>query len=180
MNQPATVTRLPAVTESAEEQQYLVFSLRGETFAVGILNVREIIEYDQLTEVPLMPDAVRGVINLRGAVVPVIDLSACFWKSRTEPGKRTCIVIVELDDSAKQRVMGIVVDAVNKLVEIPKGDIEPPPTFGTQIRTDFIAGMGKLDERFVVILNAERVLSVDQLTAVTDALPMLTAEKASA
>lgn len=166
-------------TKAADEQQYLVFNLRGELFALGLLNVREIIEYDQLTEVPLMPDSVRGVINLRGAVVPVIDLSASFWKQRAIPGKRTCIVIVELDDSAKQRVMGILVDAVNKVVEIPRADIEPPPSFGTKIRTDFIHGMGKLDEQFVIILNAARVLSVEQLAALGEDSLALPAEVAA-
>ncbi|BBL75286.1 chemotaxis protein CheW [Methylomagnum ishizawai] len=162
--------------QGAEEQQYLVFTLRGELFALGLLNVREIIEYNQLTEVPLMPDTVRGVINLRGAVVPVIDLSSSFWKQRATPGKRTCIVIVELDDSAKQRVMGILVDSVNKVVEIPRADIEPPPSFGTKIRTDFIAGMGKLDDHFVIILNAARVLSVEQLAALQEDLQQVPAE----
>ena len=169
MNQ-SPISLAQTVPEGSEERQYLVFNLHGELFALGLLNVREIIEYNQLTEVPLMPDAVRGVINLRGAVVPVIDLSACFWKRRAEPGKRTCIVIVELDESAKQRVMGILVDAVNKVVEIPRADIEPPPTFGARIRTDFIDGMGKLDDRFVIILNAARVLSVDQLATLGDDL----------
>lgn len=174
-----TTLALPT-DQITEEQQHLVFTLRGELFALGLLNVREIIEYNQLTEVPLMPDTVRGVINLRGSVVPVIDLSASFWKQRSTPGKRTCIVIVELDDSAKQRVMGILVDAVNKVVEIPRADIEPPPSFGTKIRTDFIGGMGKLDDRFVIILNAARVLSVDQLAALGEDLLQLPAEAAAA
>ena len=175
MNQ-SPISLAQTVPEGSEERQYLVFNLHGELFALGLLNVREIIEYNQLTEVPLMPDAVRGVINLRGAVVPVIDLSACFWKRRAEPGKRTCIVIVELDESAKQRVMGIVVDAVNKVVEIPRAEIEPPPTFGARIRTDFIAGMGKLDDRFVIILNVGRALSIDQLASAIDHLSALTEE----
>jgi len=170
------ITLAQSYVQAAEEQQYLVFNLRGELFALGLLNVREIIEYNQLTEVPLMPDAVRGVINLRGAVVPVIDLAASFWRQRTAPGKRTCIIIVELGESAKQRVMGILVDAVNKVVEIPGADIEPPPSFGTKIRTDFIHGMGKLEDRFVIILNAARVLSVDQLAAIGEELPQLAAE----
>lgn len=172
MSQTQSSRALTVTQDNLEEQQYLIFSLHGELFAVGILNVKEIIEYSSMTEVPLMPEAVRGVINLRGSVVPVIDLSACFWRHRTEPGKRTCIVIVELDDGAKQRVMGILVDAVNKVVEIPSADIEPPPSLGSRIRTDFIAGMGKIDDRFVILLNASRVLSVDQLAAVSEELPL--------
>ncbi len=160
--------------EVSEEHQYLVFNLHGEPFAVGILGVKEIIEYGHLTEVPMMPEAVRGVINLRGAVVPVIDLSTRFWKSRAEPSKRTCIVIVELDGVATQpRVLGIMVDAVSKVVEIPRADIEPPPTFGGKIDADFIDGMGKLDGRFVIILDADRMLGIDQLYGVAEHLPEL-------
>jgi purine-binding chemotaxis protein CheW len=153
--------------QTSEDHQYLIFTLGNESFAIGILRVKEIIEYGQLTEVPMMPDVVRGVINLRGSVVPVVDLAIRFWKRQTEVGRRSCIVIVELAQGENGRVMGIIVDAVNKVTEIPRSEIEPAPSFGSKIRTDFIEGMGKIDDRFVIILNAGRVLSLDELAAIT-------------
>ncbi len=147
-------------------QQYLTFLLGGEMFALAILNVKEIIEYGNLTEIPMMPAFIRGVINLRGSVVPVIDMSARFGDKATEIARRTCIVIVEMkgvENSDVGQDVGIVVDAVSEVLEIPKGEIEPPPTFGAKIRADFIAGMGKVAGRFVIILNVQRVLSVDEM-----------------
>lgn len=151
---------------SGQLQQYLTFMLGRETFAMGILAIKEIIEYGQLTEVPRMPAFIRGVINLRGAVVPVIDLGARFGKQVTQVGRRTCIVILEVigEDGSKQDV-GVMVDAVNAVLEIAATDIEPPPSFGAAIRADFISGMGKVNDRFMIILNVDRVLSLDELAA---------------
>ena len=158
---------LPAVQAAAQPSQYLTFTLGGEMFAVGILCVKEIIEYGSLTEIPMMPTFIRGVINLRGAVVPVIDLAARFGGRSTEVGKRTCIVIVELGDTtaedATRHDIGIIVDAVSEVLDIPASEIEPPPTFGARIRADFILGMGKVAGKFVIILNIDRVLSVDEI-----------------
>jgi purine-binding chemotaxis protein CheW len=146
-----------------EEGQYLTFSLGKEMFAIGILNIKEILEYGQLTSVPMMPDFIRGVINLRGAVVPVVDLGARFGGKQSEITKRTCIVIIEvLGDDSRQDI-GVVVDAVSEVLEIPSEEIEPAPAFGAKIRADFIEGMGKVDGRFVIILNVNKVLSVDEL-----------------
>ena len=145
-------------------QQYLTFSLGGEVFALGILNVKEIIEFGNVTEIPMMPAFIRGVINLRGAVVPVIDLSARFGGSSSTVSRRTCIVIVELGVGEDRQDLGVIVDAVNEVLEIPRADIEPPPSFGARIRADFIQGMGKVDGRFVIILNVERVLSTEEIT----------------
>lgn len=148
----------------AEElQQYLTFMLSGETFAIGILHIKEIIEYGQLTTVPMMPSSIRGVINLRGAVVPVVDLTSRFGGKRSELTRRSCIVILELSVEDETQVIGIVVDAVNEVLEIAAADIEPPPAFGTRIRTDFIQGMGKVKEKFVIILDAQRILSIDEM-----------------
>lgn len=143
--------------------QYLTFALGGEMFAVGILNVKEIIEYGHLTEIPMMPLFIRGVINLRGSVVPVIDLSARFGGKTTEPSRRTCIVIVEVSDGEARHDIGIMVDAVSEVLDIPPTDIEPPPSFGAKIRADFIFGMGKVAGKFVILLNIHRVLSVDEI-----------------
>ena len=161
---------LPAMKDAAP-QQYLTFQLGGEMFAVGILNVKEIIEYGAVTEIPMMPRFIRGVINLRGAVVPVIDLSARFGGAATRAGRRTCIVILELPENEAQQVIGVVVDAVSEVLEIPAAAIEPPPGFSAGIRADFILGMGKVRdrlqreqaERFVIILNVARVLASDEI-----------------
>ncbi len=156
-----------AVAVVEAPQQYLTFLLGGEMFALAILNVKEIIEYGNLTEIPMMPAFIRGVINLRGSVVPVIDLSARFGDTATEIGRRTCIVIVEMkgaESGDASQDIGIIVDAVSEVLEIPRGEIEPPPTFGAKIRADFIAGMGKVSGKFVIILNVQRVLSVEEMS----------------
>lgn len=146
-----------------ETQQYLTFNLGGEMYAVGILNVKEIIEYGSLTEIPMMPVFIRGVINLRGAVVPVVDLAARFGGRPAAIQRRTCIVIVEIPQDESTQDIGIIVDAVSEVIEIPAADIEPPPAFGARIRADFIAGMGKIDHKFVIILDIRNVLSVDEM-----------------
>ena len=144
-------------------QQYLTFLLGGEMFAVAILNVKEIIEYGNLTEIPMMPPFIRGVINLRGAVVPVIDLAARFGGAESQVGKRSCIVILEVSEADSRHDIGVMVDAVSEVIEIPGSEIEPPPSFGARIRADFIQGMGKVAGRFVIILNIVKVLSVDEI-----------------
>ena len=153
----------PAAEQDA--QPYLTFLLGGEMFAVGILNVKEIIEYGHLTAVPMMPAFIRGVINLRGAVVPVIDPVARFGGAPSVAGKRSCIVIVELREGDGSHDIGIMVDAVSEVLDIPAGEIEPPPAFGARIRADFIQGMGKVGGRFVILLDIDRVLSVDEIAA---------------
>lgn len=157
--------RLPAALAVAgEQQQYLTFSLNEEMFAIGILAIREIIEYGNLTEVPMTPPFIRGVINLRGAVVPVIDLAVRFGRAANETTKRTCIVIIETENGHHQ--MGVVVDAVSEVLEIPAADVEPPPEFGAHIRIDFISGMGKVNGKFVVMLDVNRILSLDEVAVI--------------
>ena len=146
-----------------DTHQYLTFTLGSEMFAVGILNVKEIIEYGNLTEIPMMPPFIRGVINLRGAVVPVVDLAARFGGKISAVQRRTCIVIVEVRQEDAKHDIGIMVDAVSEVLEIQAKDIEPPPSFGAKIRADFIAGMGKVAGKFVIILQIDRVLSVDEM-----------------
>ena len=151
--------------DEPERLQYLTFMLGGGTFAVGILHIKEIIEFGELTVVPRMPDFVRGVINLRGAVVPVVDLAARFGGEATAVTRRTCIIIVEIEDDGEQQVVGVMVDALNEVLDIPADQVEPPPAFGASIRVDFIAGMGKVNGRFVILLNVGRVLSVEEMSA---------------
>lgn len=144
-----------------DQNQFLTFVLGKETLAIGILSIKEIIEYGQPTEVPMMPAFIRGVINLRGAVVPVLDLAARLNKTSAAATKKTCIVIVEAEVAGERQVIGIIVDAVNEVLEIASTEIEPAPAFGTSIRTDYIAGLGKVNGRFVIILEVDRILSLE-------------------
>jgi len=148
-----------------ESGQYLTFLQRGEMFAIGILGIKEIIEYASLTTVPLMPEFISGVINIRGAVVPVIDLSARFGRETAVTTRRSCIVIIETVNNNEKMDIGIIVDSVSEVLEIPPSDIEPAPRFGTNIRADFISGMGKVDDKFVILLDISRVLSVDEMSS---------------
>lgn len=150
---------------AAQSTQHLTFVLAGEVFAIGILAIKEIIEYDSLTAVPMMPACIRGVINLRGSVVPVMDLSARFGNRAAEVTRRTCIVIVEIEADDGRRDVGVIVDAVNEVLEIAADEIEPTPAFGARIRTDFIAGIGKVNGKFVILLDVDRVLSIDEIGA---------------
>lgn len=150
-----------------EPQQYLTFALGGEMFAVGTLSVKEIIEYGRITSVPMMPETIRGVINLRGSVVPVIDLWVRFGGRRSEIMRRTCIVILEVASEGERQDVGVIVDAVSEVLEISPADIEPPPSFGMKIRTDFIFGMGKVKGGFVILLDVGKALSVEELAVAT-------------
>ena len=150
--------------------QYLTFQLDGETFATSILGIREIIQYRAPTPVPSMPACVRGVINLRGAVVPVVDLQARLGRGDSSIGKRSCIVILATEQAQGPQVIGVLVDAVNAVIELADHDIEAAPSFGTHIRRDLLRGMGKVGERFVVLLEMEQVLRVDEIAGETDVL----------
>jgi purine-binding chemotaxis protein CheW len=149
--------------EKTTSTQYLCFRLAGEECAIGILRVREIIEYDTVTKVPAMPPWVRGVMNLRGGVVPVIDLTVKFGLPESPVTKRTCIVIVEVELDGEPAVMGIVVDTVSQVLELSLADIVPPPAFGTSVRVDYLLGLGKFGDRFVLLLDIDRVLSAAEL-----------------
>jgi purine-binding chemotaxis protein CheW len=149
-------------------QQYLTFTVTSELFGVAIVSIKEIIEYRTTTEVPMMPDFMRGIINLRGRVVPVIDLAVRFGRPRSAVTPRTCIVIVEARQAGEQHDLGVVVDAVSAVAEIPDADIEPAPSFGAKLRNEFITGMGKIDDKFVILLDVGRVLSVDELSILGD------------
>jgi purine-binding chemotaxis protein CheW len=158
-----------AVLSGAPVQQHLTFMLGGEMFAMEILSIREIIEYASLTEVPMMPPYIRGVINLRGAVVPVADLLVRFGKPAAPVTKRTCIVIVEIDGPEGRQTVGVVVDAVNEVLDLAAEDVEPPPAFGANIRTDFIRGMGRVRDKFVILLDVNHVMAADELMAAAEA-----------
>jgi purine-binding chemotaxis protein CheW len=138
---------------------YLTFQLAGEEYAVGILHVKEIITYGTLTVVPQTPPFIRGVINLRGSVVPVVDLALKFGLSASPVTNRTCIVIVEVSLDGEPTVVGMIADSVSQVVELSADDILPAPPFGTQVKMNFLQGMGKAGARFLLILDIDRVLS---------------------
>ena len=171
MGQVVAQKTAPLATAAGDQgsQQYLTFTLNAEMFAIGILNIKEIIEYGSVTEIPMVPPFIRGVINLRGAVVPVIDLASRFGGKRSEVSRRTCIVIVEVADADRRQDVGILVDAVSEVLDIPPTEIEPAPSFGARIRADFIHGMGKVAGKFVILLNISKVLSVDEIALLTSA-----------
>jgi len=146
--------------------RYLTFRLGTEVFALGILDITEIIEHRPLTEVPMMPSFIRGVLNLRGRVVPVVDLAARFGRGSTAVGRRTGIIILETANPAgdgRGQDFGIIVDAVNEVMHFGEDDIEPPPAFGAGIRSDFISGMAKRGNDFIIVLDVSRVLSLEEM-----------------
>jgi purine-binding chemotaxis protein CheW len=155
-----------AAVSDGGASQFLTFSLGEEIFAMDISTVREIIQYGPLTTVPLMPEFVRGVINLRGAVVPVIDLQARFGRAPAVVGKKTCIVVFDALRAGERVELGLLVDAVSEVIDIPAQQIEPPPNFGTSVRRDFIRGMGKVGQgRFVIILEPDKALDMNEMAA---------------
>ena len=149
-------------------QQYLTFTLGDEVFAMDIRTVREIIQHASMTVVPLMPRFVRGVINLRGAVVPVIDLQSRFGRGEAVLGKKTCIIVFDASREGEKMELGLMVDAVSEVIEIAPALIELPPQFGTSIQRDFIRGLGKVNNMFIVILDPERALNVDDMAALAE------------
>ena len=168
--QPAIDGRAGAIAAAAEPPlQCLTFLLGEESFALDIRSVREIIQHGQMTTVPLMPDFVRGVINLRGAVVPVIDLQARFGRPPATIGKKTCIVIFDSLRGGERVELGLLVDAVSEVIDIAAGDIEPPPNFGASVRREFIRGMGKQGARFVIILDPDKAFDVEEMAGLCEA-----------
>ena len=148
-----------------QREQYLAFTLGGETFAMDIRSIREVIQFGGITEVPLMPPFIRGVINLRGSVVPVIDLFVRFGRPACDVAHRTCIVILELSQGDGTAELGVMVDNVSEVLSIAASEVEPAPAFGSDIRSEFIAGVAKVGERFVILLDVNHVLSIDELAA---------------
>ena len=156
------------MTTDTSSAQYLTFTLGEEVFAMVIRTVREIIQHANMTVVPLMPGFVRVVINLRGAVVPVIDLQLRFGRDTTHVGKKTCIVIFDASTEGEKLELGLMVDAVSEVIEIATTAIEPAPQFGATISREFIKGMGKVDGAFIVILEPERALSIDDMARLAE------------
>lgn len=155
-------------------QQYLTFMIGGEEYAVSLLKVKEIIEYDTVTQVPKTPEWIRGVINLRGSVVPVIDLAVKLRQAPSVAGKLTCIVITEVQSGDEAAVMGIMADSVRQVIDLRPQDVEEPPTFGTHIKVDYLLGMARSGKKFCLLLDTEKVLSTDELLELPDSAEQAT------
>ena len=152
-----------AVTSITETTQYLTFKLDQELFALDIGKVREVLDFTSITKVPQTPDYMRGVINLRGSVVPVVDLRLRFAKPMAEQTVNTCVIIVEVEMDGEKVVMGAMADAVQEVLDLEPDQIEPPPRIGTKLDTDFIRGMGKHADQFIIILDIDRIFTCGEL-----------------
>ncbi len=166
-----------SMTEIAEVTQHLTFKLDEEVFALDISKVREVLEYTSVTKVPQTPEFMKGVINLRGHVVPVVDLRLKFGMQEAEKTVNTCIIIVEVSVDDDTAVLGALADSVQEVLELEPDQIEPAPKIGTRLKTDFIKGMGKRDEQFIMILDIDKVFSTDELALVQDAGSYTTSEE---
>ena len=156
-------------TDIAEATQYLSFNLDEEIFALDISKVREVLDYTTVTKVPQTPEFMRGIINLRGSVVPVVDLRLKFGMSETEKTVNTCIIIVETNLEGERILIGALADSVQEVFDLDADQIEPPPKIGTKLNMEFITGMGKQDGNFVIILNIDKVFTADEIALVSQA-----------
>jgi purine-binding chemotaxis protein CheW len=158
-----TVEVTMAIAAITETRQYLTFKLSDEVFAVDVARVREILEFTSITKVPQTPDYMSGVINLRGSVVPVMDMHLKYGMPPAERTVNTCIVVMEVNPEGETIVLGALADSVQEVVELESAQIEPAPKIGTRINTDFIAGMGKHNDHFIIILNIDKVFNNAEL-----------------
>jgi purine-binding chemotaxis protein CheW len=171
MEEPMSVAGVTVTT------QYLTFNLDDEVFALDISKVREVLDYTTITKVPRTPEFMRGVINLRGSVVPVVDLRLKLGMTQTEKTVNTCIIITEVAVEDETVVLGVLADSVQEVVDLEPGQIEPAPKIGTKLRTEFIKGMGKQNENFIIILDIDQVFSAEELALVqTDRIDVLAEE----
>lgn len=161
--------KLKKSQDAVVKRQYLTFRIANEYYGLELAQTREIIEYSGITEVPLMPNFLRGVINLRGEVVPVIDLAVRLGRKPIEVQKRTCIIVVELSNNEQNHVLGLLADAVSEVIEMDEDNIEDAPSFGANIRADFIQGIAKQGDSFVVLLDANNALSIRELAHLVEA-----------
>ena len=155
-----------AMTETTEMTQYLTFKLADEIYALDIGKVREVLDLTAITKVPRTPEFMRGVINLRGSVVPVVDLRLKFGMAMTERTVNTCIIITEVTVDNDTTVLGALADSVQEVLDLDANSIVPPPRIGTKLRTEFIKGMGRQNDRFIIILDVDKVFSSEELTTV--------------
>ena len=152
-----------SVDSITETRQYLTFKLDSEVYALDVATVREVLDFTTVTRIPRTPEFMRGVINLRGSVVPVVDLRLAFGMTATEKTVNTCIIVVEVRLDGDTTIMGALADSVEEVIDLEPEQIQPAPQIGTSIKTDFIRGMGRRDTNFLMILDIDRVFSADQL-----------------
>ena len=155
-----------SISNMNETRQYLTFKLGDEIFAMDVARVREVLDFNTITKIPRTPEFMTGVINLRGNVVPVIDLRLCFGMPKTERTLNSCIVVMEMMADGEATVIGALADSVEEVIDIEADQIQPPPKIGTTIHTDFIRGMGRRDTQFILILDIDQIFSVEQLSSV--------------
>jgi purine-binding chemotaxis protein CheW len=155
-------------TDAINATQYLTFTLAEELFALDIATVREVLDFTKVTKIPQTPDFMSGVINLRGNVVPVMDLRLKFGMPATEQTVNTCVIIVEVEMEGSRLVMGAIADAVQEVLDLEPDQIEPAPRFGTRLQTGFIRGMGRRDDQFIILLDLDRVFSEEDLSVPAD------------
>ena len=164
-----TLNKQKKNVSTVASKQFLTFRIGNENYGLELSQTREIIEYGGITEVPLMPNFLRGVINLRGEVVPVIDLAVRLGRKSIEVQRRTCIIVVELTNNDQHHVLGLLADAVSEVIEMDDENIEDAPSFGANIRAEFIQGIAKQGEEFVVLLDANNTLSIRELAHLVEA-----------
>ena len=152
-----------SVLKALERKTYLTFQLEDEKFAVDVLNVHEVLEFTTVTKIPGMPDFVRGIINLRGMVVPVVDLRLKFSMSETVRAQGTCVIVLDIGSGENRTVIGALADSVHEVFEFEPGQVEPPPRIGSLSQKDFILGIGKRDDQFIILLNINRIFSSDEV-----------------
>jgi purine-binding chemotaxis protein CheW len=162
-------------SEAATAKQYLTFFVHGEEYAIEILRVREVTEALPVTRVPSVPLAIRGVVNVRGSVVPIIDLAVRFGWPEIEVTRYTCIVILELEAEGEQLTMGVLVERVNQVIDLDESLVEDVPAFGVRVRVDFLRGMGRVGQKFVMLLDTERIVSTADLLATASAISQVPA-----
>lgn len=160
-----------SVDTITETRQYLTFKLDNEVFALDVATVREVLDFTTVTKIPRTPEFMRGVINLRGSVVPVVDLRLAFGMSATEKTVNTCIIVMEVRLEGETTIIGALADSVEEVIDLEPEQIESAPKLGTSIRTDFIQGMGKRENHFLMILDIDRVFSADQLLELRSSAP---------
>jgi len=160
---------VPSITET---RQYLTFQLGEEVFAIDVSHVREILEFNTVTKVPKTPEYMRGVINLRGSVVPVLDMRLKFGMTMTEKTVNTCIIVVEVSLDGETTIIGALVDSVQEVFELEPDKIEPAPRIGIRLKTEFIKGMGKRDDTFIIILDIDKVFTAEELTGIDTDIKM--------
>lgn len=153
----------------SDTNQYLTFTLDGEQYAVSVLKVREVLEYTRITKIPKTAAYMKGIINLRGAGVPVIDLRTKFGMSEVENSKDTSIIVMEVRSGQESIVLGALADSVQEVIDLEPSQIESAPRFGTRLATEFILGMGKKDDRFIIILDIDKIFTTDEVNLLTKA-----------